>query len=576
MSLKAWKIWKIILVAGSVLAALKLIFVDYSLDEEYQIVMAYKNLTGDALFKEMWEPHQTSAFLCAGLMRLYMAVTGTTTGIILFLRFVTLGIQLGLSYAVYRTLRHITEEKYAFLLTLIYFNIVPKNIQIPEFGNMQLWFLTIPLLLFLWYVWEREEKNKDRWYLVIFAGVGLACEVLVYPTCVFLLPFFIGYIWVNCKKTKWRDSLLLSGTCGVCGAVWLAKVMKNVGLNELLGNVEKMLAFDVTHDVSGMTDAKRVNFVDNFILWALLLLIIAAISAVILAIFLWIGKKRGAEKFDCGGRILIFLVVAIVVSEILQIYYWTVVNGGYEYPQIHLLVVWLAAAVAWQFAGGEKKGLGWVMAGTLIAYAGVMYISDLALYFSLPHGTLGIVACAAVILLALQKVLGQRSRLWISLLLISLCLCSIFGKGYTLRGGKEDNTIWSVGNIMKQGPAAGIFAEYMCAHIYNCNYEDYGLYLNKGDKVLIVANMIMSVGTTAYLFEDVEVCHYSVVDPTAYDERLLAYWEQYPQKAPNVIVVDAWFGHLRENPDSWIMQYIENEFGYTSVENGEYVRFYRK
>ena len=109
---RMWKAIRLILLLGSFLAAMKLIFVDYTLDEEYQIVMAYRHLRGDMLFKEMWEPHQTSAFLCAGLIWIYRTVTGTITGVVLFLRFVTLGIQLGLSYFVYRTLIRIMEREY--------------------------------------------------------------------------------------------------------------------------------------------------------------------------------------------------------------------------------------------------------------------------------------------------------------------------------------------------------------------------------------------------------------------------------------------------------------------------------
>ena len=60
------------------------------------------------------------------------------------------------------------------------------------------------------------------------------------------------------------------------------------------------------------------------------------------------------------------------------------------------------------------------------------------------------------------------------------------------------------------------------------------------------------------------------------DKRLLVYWELYPEKEPDVIVVDCWYGQLQEDVDSWIMQYIENEFGYTQVSDGRYVRFYRK
>ena len=205
-----------------------------------------------------------------------------------------------------------------------------------------------------------------------------------------------------------------------------------------------------------------------------------------------------------------------------------------------------------------------------------MYISDLAMYYTLPHGALGIVFSCVAIILALQAVWKERATVWIYFLIVSFCLCSMIGKGYTLSGGKALNSVFDVGGVMKDGPAAGILAEYMCAYIYNSNFEDYGEYIRPGDRVLIVANTVMSVGTTAYLFEDVDICHYSIVDPTAYDERLLAYWEQFPEKQPNVIVVDCWYGELKEDPNHWIMQYIESDFGYTSVQDGRYVRFYRR
>ena len=583
MSNKMWKSVKLILLLGTVMAALKLIFVDYTLDEEYQIVMAYRNLIGDHLFKQMWEPHQTSAFFCSGLIWLYTTVTGTTTGVILFLRFVTLGIQVLLGYWVYRTLKRLLEKDYALLLALLYINIVPKNIQIPEFSNMQLWFLTVSVLAVMEYYVVR-----DKWWLLVLAGVSLAGEVLTYPTCVILFPFFLIYLLCKSGKNKWRDILILTGTCALCGGIWLLLVFRNVSLEEFLRNVESLLSFDPTHHVSGMTNAKNQNYIDNVFIWAGWLAVIAAISGLIWGglglVKKWRlgiggGKNNDTVKSGCADKragFLKFLTIALLVSEMVQIYYWAVKAIGYEYLQIHLLVLWLAAVCVWRMAGEGKKVLFWGIIATLVAYAGVMYISDLAIYYTLPHGALGIVFAAAVIIMAMQNVLKDKARPWILLLVISLCLCSIGGKAYTLRGGKQENSIRAVGGIMKEGPAAGILADYMCAYIYNCNYEDYAKYVQPGDNVLIVAKMIMSVGTTAYLFEDVNISHFSIVDPTTYDEKLLTYWEQYPEKAPDVIVVDCWYGGLMEPEDSWIMQYIENEFGYTTVNDGAYVRFYRR
>lgn len=575
MSDKKWKALKIVLFIGTVLAALKLIFVDFTLDEEYQIVMAYRYLQGDHLFKEMWEPHQTSAFVCAGLMWLFMKVTGSTTGIVLFLRFVALGIQTVLGVAVYKTLSRTLDKNYAFLLALLYFNIMPKNIQSPDFGNMQLWFLTIPILLMMKYYYDKEQKGKDGWYLLLGAGVALACEVLTYPTCIILFPFFIIYIWRKSEKTRLRDCLILTATCGVCGIIWLVSVFTHVGLEEFSRNIGKLLSVDPTHDVSGMTSAKHSNYIENFWIWAVVFVGISAVAGAIYGVICFISKKKGKTIEKKSGW-LMFWTLAIVVAELVQVYIWVVMHIGYEYLQIHLLVIYLALAAVWKLAGDGKRVFSWGILGTLVAYVGVMYISDLAMYYTLPHGSLGIVFAVAVIVLAMQKVMKDKACFWILLLVVSLCLVSIGGKGYTLRGGKTENSILAVSGIMKDGPAAGILADYMCAYIYNRNYEEYAQYVQEGDNVLIVANMIMSVGTIGYLFDDVNISHYSIVDPTTYSESLLDYWEQYPEKEPDVIIVDCWYGELKESPDSWIMQYIENDFGYTSVNDGSYVRFYRR
>ena len=129
---------------------------------------------------------------------------------------------------------------------------------------------------------------------------------------------------------------------------------------------------------------------------------------------------------------------------------------------------------------------------------------------------------------------------------------------------------------MREGPACGTISNYIRAYIYNCDYEDWQAYIQDGDKVLIVVDQIRNLGTMQYLFKDVEISHYSVVNPTGYGEKLLEYWEMYPEKYPNVIIVDCWYGQLMTSPDSWMMEYIENNFGYTQVVDGRYIRIFRR
>ena len=143
------------------------------------------------------------------------------------------------------------------------------------------------------------------------------------------------------------------------------------------------------------------------------------------------------------------------------------------------------------------------------------------------------------------------------------------------RSASNYNNVLQSRGIMREGPAAGIISDYMNAYIYNSDYEDWQSYIQDGDRVLIMVDL-MNLSTIQYLFKDVEISHFSTVNPTAYDERLLEYWEMYPEKYPNVIIVDCWYGQLMTDPEGWLMQYIENDFGYVQVNDGKYIRIFRK
>ena len=161
-------------------------------------------------------------------------------------------------------------------------------------------------------------------------------------------------------------------------------------------------------------------------------------------------------------------------------------------------------------------------------------------------------------------------------MLIVWAFTAVFGKGYTLRGGATNENVLQSGGIFREGPAAGIIANYIAAYIYNSDWEDWQTYLQDGDSVLIMVDQVGNLGTIQYLFKDVEISHFSIVNPTAYDERLLEYWALHPEKFPNVIIVDCWYGEPMTDPANWLMQYIETDFGYTQVNDGKYIRIYRK
>ena len=578
MKEKKWKYLKIFLICASILATLKIIFFDYTLDEEYQIVMAYRHLQGDSLFKEMWEPHQTSAFMCIGLMWFYHLITGTYTGIVIFLRVCTTVIQALLAMWGYKIFIRFTKKEYAFLLGIAYFNFVPKNIQIPEFSNLQVWFFAIMVFSLLEYYWavkhNEESRKASKWWIVL-SGFGMALEVLAYPSCLLLFPMFLVYILVASKKERIKDCLIYTGTCAVSGGLWLLFILRKLSLDEFITNVGYVFSFDLTHEVSGATEGKLPGIVDNIVGGAVFLIVIGAISAIIYSFIQRKEKKANGHADKQIGK-LQFLTIAVCVSEAIQIIYWVIWQKGFEFPHIHVAVICLAAALIWKQADSKRSFLFAGLLGALVSFVAVVYISDLKMYNALPHGVLGIIMSVLVIVMAWEKQAYVKAGKWIMVLLLATCITVLVGKGYAFRSGRDFYSVLDTRGIMKNGPAVGIMSDYMFAYIYNSNYEDFTANIEEGERVMIVTNLIFSAGTTPYMFVDAEICHYSIVDPTAYDERLVEYWELYPDKAPDVIVVDCWYGQLMEPADNFIMTYIEEEFGYTEVVDGKYVRFYKK
>lgn len=587
-----------ILVVFSFLAAIKLILVDYTMDEEYQIVMAYRNLKGDAIFGEMWEPHQTSAFLCIAMMYIYHLVTGTYTGVVIFLRVVTEAVRAGLSFWIYRAFGKRMERKEAFLLALLYFNSVPKLIDIPEFSNMQLWFFTIMALSLMEFYHgsgaERSCQKSTGLIWLVISSCALALEILSYPTCIILFPVTIGYIACRSGKNRIRDILVYILSDAVCAGIWLGIVLRRISLDTLIRNARYTVEFDLTHVMSGSTDGKLTGSITFLGQAALMLLIIAVVSFIIYKVIAGrIPAFTGADNGNTQNVIkripgkYLYAVISILVSCAVQLLFWIVLRKGYEYPQIHLLTILLAAVILLivDFVAGRRDDTAadilirpymYGFTGSVISILAVFYISDLQFFNALPHGMFGILTALAVIAVMIRRSCGENGKKLIFILFTGVVVTAMIGKGGSVKGGRELKSPLDVRGIMKEGPAVGILSDYMCCYIYNCDHEDFKANVQEGENVLIVTNMVFAPGTTPYMFGEYEVCHFSTVDPTSYDERLLTYWELYPEKRPDVIVVDCWYGQLMEDPDNWIMQYIENDFGYTSCTDGKYVRFYRR
>ena len=168
---------KRLLAAAAVLLAaaamLHTLFVGLEIDEEYALSLGFRLVRGDRLFYSMWEPHQLSALPPALLIAAYTAVTGTTTGVLLFVRVTMLVLKAVLSVWFYRGLRAPLGRTNACLLALVLFVFTPKWFLGPDYVSQQFHFTLAAFLFFYGYYAPGPQQYRGLWRVA--AGAVCAC-----------------------------------------------------------------------------------------------------------------------------------------------------------------------------------------------------------------------------------------------------------------------------------------------------------------------------------------------------------------------------------------------------------------
>lgn len=249
--------------------SVKYIFFDWGIDAEYQVIMAHRLATGDIMFKEMWEPHQTSAFLCAFFIKIYQLLFGTMTGIVIYLQFIGVLLDGLISFFLYRVVKKYTmSKKVAFGMAWVFFVISPKDVPIAEFANMEVWScMLLCLMLFLFF------ETAQRRYLIL-AALSLCIAVLSYPSCMLILVG-VGILFVWQKSIK--SLFVFAGICALTGLIYLSMIFQTVTVKELIFCIENMLMLEPSHTI-GMGE-KIVAYVKDaiFILSSLVIIYILSL-----------------------------------------------------------------------------------------------------------------------------------------------------------------------------------------------------------------------------------------------------------------------------------------------------------
>lgn len=527
---RLWKILTPVLVVLAVLAMAKTLFVGLEIDEEYAFSLGFRLVKGDRLFYTMWEPHQLSALPAALVLALYTAIAGTTTGALLFVRAVVLVCKAAMSAVFYREFKQTLGRHRALLSAVVLFVYTPKWFLGPDYISQQFHFTVAAFLCFYHYY----THGFRRPWLVVLGAVCACFSFLAFPqSALAAAVLFIGMVLLGrrgkeptiCKLP--RGAVLFVLGCMACAAAFLAYVLPGMGLTVFLQRVSLILN-DPQYD---FTTSQRLALLASQALNTAKFLAKPLAASMVLCL-LWWAKTR--QKRDWIGLALNLWAILAALLCAVRAVADSSSDERYFMPALVL-------AAAWAFRKGRgtaREPLFWLgFLPGMAAYAFILRSTLLGFSATFMYLTWPAL-CGCFAMLARRQEEPEQEQLpqgqcVLAALLVFLLVCRFWCVLVT--GWKPANVATANLKQITAGPAAGTWADEKTADMQMALYE--ALEPFAGKQVLQAIGeqhglgFMMAEGTLT-------IGQASVISGTDSDPRFIQYYEELPEKRPDVILYD--------------------------------------
>lgn len=527
---RLWKILTPVLLVLAVLAMAKTLFVGLEIDEEYAFSLGFRLVKGDRLFYTMWEPHQLSALPAALVLALYTAIAGTTTGALLFVRAVVLVCKAAMSAVFYRDFKQTIGRHGALLGAVVLFVYTPKWFLGPDYISQQFHFTVAAFLCFYHYY----THGFRRLWLVVLGAVCACFSFLAFPqSALAAAVIFIGMVLLGrrgkeptiCKIP--RGAVLFVLGCMACAAAFLAYVLPGMELTVFLQRVSLILN-DPQYD---FTTSQRLALLASQALNTAKFLAKPLAASVVLCL-LWWAKTR--QKRDWTGLALNLWAILATLLCAVRAVADSSSDERYFMPALVL-------AAAWAFRKGRgtaREPLFWLgFLPGMAAYAFILRSTLLGFSATFMYLTWPAL-CGCFAMLARRQMEPEQEKLpqgqcVLAALLIFLLVCRFWCVLVT--GWKPANVATANLKQITAGPAAETWADEKAADMQMALYE--ALEPFAGKQVLQAIGeqhglgFMMAGGTLT-------IGQASVISGTDSDPRFIQYYEELPEKRPDVILYD--------------------------------------
>lgn len=357
-------------VLGVLLAAFVLTFAVYRLffsvelsDEAYSVAENYLVARGGLPFVNNWSQMPGYTLLLAPFTYIYVNILDGTEGIVLFTRFVCLGLTTITALSIFGLLKkHCGNKSSCLLCVLLYVAINSCGVQSFRGDNIAVLLFGVGTVLL---VLSHFKENRCRSYALV-SGILLALGVLSYPTIV------IQYLWVVVaniiidlsKKEKTTLPFLVGSA--VATIVVTGYLIGSSGFGELMHGIQCLLK-DVTYFQMENEGVSKLPAYIGSMCWSIALLAVFSLGGFGLVILINAtylrkinrsvlrkeAKSILVKKGDLKKQLLISLCCGICMDICFQVYRFRNLDSGDILVHV-TTILFFAVPFLWGFVEKNK------------------------------------------------------------------------------------------------------------------------------------------------------------------------------------------------------------------------------
>lgn len=574
---------ELIFAASFLLLIMRALFSFCWSDETLYYSTAYRFIQGDAPFLDEWYPTQLISILIAPIMKLYIVIVGSTSGVILFFRIVYVVFSTFCAYLCYGIIKKYVANFWAMSVGLLMLFYVHLNIATFSYYAVSVLCATVSMILLYDFVRENiscdTKKKKPKSVLnLIFSGVFYAILVLSAPTMavVYVIVVFAMAITYFVMKIKSHmttlnnfESCYIMDTprifawsfvgIGVVAVIFLIFLFSRVNVSEIIEALPFILSDEEHTEASLYVTAKLcfTNLTGVFGIFGWLSFAIIAISVIYWIVSLILEVPDKLDKIVHQATVILDVVAFIGM--------FTKCIGHTGYVQAALALFALPI-----FFINEKRD--YIMfftvflMGIFMAYSYTYTSSGAAIYTE----TIGLAvsAFAGTVMIG-EYTLGRgkiRNILFSAVMVLTLILTMYLRLVNIYRDDEPANLTAKI----EKGPAKGLYTS-------EAHFEDYekvmdtfeiieSLKMDDSDDQNLLITKLMPFG---YMCTDMRCAAPSSWRSALNSEWLVSYYKIHPEKLPDVVLkLDDHFGGYETCGD------VEADYMTNTNEMGEYMRLY--